>query len=651
MQPNLPKDDEDNQPTLQPFTPLSSKLSLSISDQPNPSLEVLPTADLERLHEARKKRMSESGVVQRNQQQYGAPKASLLNTRHVGGREIDPRHEQYAISLGMMMGLRECVGGMGVAVYELNEKLADVDFLSTTPGDENVDNEPGEEGSDSSKGLDKSIYGGMEHTRLKEECARVQKYKFPKGSCVTSSSEIIPYRYKFKAYAPLVFAKIRGSFGVHKQKFLHSICGKDNLVEFMSNAKSGQFFFYSHDGRYMIKTHTRDEFRFLLQILPHYYTYIRSNPHTFLTHFYGMYRVQIPDLGNKAIHFIVMKSVFNTDCEIHTIWDLKGSTLGRRSSRGDSVRKDLDIIDEARTIQLGKEKKKVIMAQMKKDALFLASLEIMDYSMLMGVHLRTTTSKGEEKNDCNNKHAVDVVNCTNTPYRRKFSMVFGNKKVTSERDDALKKGNEKDTHDTDSYLEPMDESIESSSDEGLAVTQKGAATNTANSLCTLKRLFNKKKPSPLVKAASFTTLGNIAKSIPTDRNRMSSTAHSTQNLLSVKSQDDSLSSNICYQDEGLRINNNTLHSSPIYSNANIKHCPYSNRDDLGIESVSKDERNESHKEIFFLGIIDILQHYNARKWGETIIKKAVGNSSSSISCVDPTTYADRFVNFMGSLIE
>ena len=45
--------------------------------------------------------------------------------------------------------------------------------------------------------------------------------------------------------------------------FLLSVCGNANFIEFISNAKSGQFFFYSSDGKYMIKTMTNTESKFL----------------------------------------------------------------------------------------------------------------------------------------------------------------------------------------------------------------------------------------------------------------------------------------------------------------------------------------------------------------------------------------------------
>ena len=190
---------------------------------------------------------------------------------------------------------------------------------------------------------------------------------------------------------------------------------------------SFQFFFYSHDGRYMIKTQTQEEKTFLRHILPRYYSHMKENPHSFVTHFYGMYRVQIPDLG-KSIHFVIMKSVFNTEKEIHKIWDLKGSTKGRRAKRGDSVHKDLDIKDEGRKIHVGTERKEAIMDQLKNDTDFLAELQIMDYSLLVGVHLCTGDSSkvvDDSTASVSTMSTDEVVRRramlqrTNTPMRRK----------------------------------------------------------------------------------------------------------------------------------------------------------------------------------------------------------------------------------------
>ena len=69
-----------------------------------------------------------------------------------------------------------------------------------------------------------------------------------------------------------------------------------------------------------------------LIILPHYYKYVTENPHTTLVRIYGMHRVKMYHLRRK-VHFVIMGSVFDTPEQIHTIYDLKGSMIGRESTQ------------------------------------------------------------------------------------------------------------------------------------------------------------------------------------------------------------------------------------------------------------------------------------------------------------------------------
>merc|ERR1712087_565464 len=88
-------------------------------------------------------------------------------------------------------------------------------------------------------------------------------------------------------------------------------------------------------------------------------------------------------------------------------------------------------------------------------------------------------------------------------------------------------------------------------------------------------------------------------------------------------------------------------SAPIHKNS------ITSRSDMGIEGygVKSEDGTLAKREIYFCGIIDILQYYNARKMGETVIRKAAGNSGQDISCVDPETYGKRFVKFISNLVE
>lgn len=91
-------------------------------------------------------------------------------------------------------------------------------------------------------------------------------------------------------------------------------------------------------------------------------------------------------LGRK-VHFVIMASVFDTPQPIHTIYDLKGSLIGREASKSErekgGVLKDSDLVKDERKLHLGK-KRHDFLNQLEQDANFLAKLDIMDYSLLVG---------------------------------------------------------------------------------------------------------------------------------------------------------------------------------------------------------------------------------------------------------------------------
>lgn len=98
------------------------------------------------------------------------------------------------------------------------------------------------------------------------------------------------FMFKFKDYAPKVFKTIRTVSGISEEDYMESVAGDFNYIEFIANSKSGQFFFYSHDGKYMIKTQTKAECVLLLKILPEYVEHLDQNRNSLLVRFYGMHR-------------------------------------------------------------------------------------------------------------------------------------------------------------------------------------------------------------------------------------------------------------------------------------------------------------------------------------------------------------------------
>ena len=213
---------------------------------------------------------------------------------------------------------------------------------------------------------------------------------FPPRGNKTTPPHTLNHTFKFKTYCPVAFRMLRSVFGIDSADFLMSICGNSNFIEFMSNARSGQFFFYSHDGRYMIKTMTGVEAKYLESIMPSYYEHCAANPDTLITRFMGLYKVKMYHL-KRNVKFVIMGSVFDTDVNLTTMFDLKGSSLGRDAGAGDAVQKDNDL--RARMANNGGAgftiKDETILPRLKAvlqtDLLWLRKVNIIDYSMLIGV--------------------------------------------------------------------------------------------------------------------------------------------------------------------------------------------------------------------------------------------------------------------------
>jgi len=53
-----------------------------------------------------------------------------------------------------------------------------------------------------------------------------------------------------------------------------------NVAERVSEGRSGSFFYYSHDGKFMVKTVSRPESEAMRAMLPDYYSYVLENPDT-----------------------------------------------------------------------------------------------------------------------------------------------------------------------------------------------------------------------------------------------------------------------------------------------------------------------------------------------------------------------------------
>ncbi|KAK6345999.1 Phosphatidylinositol-4-phosphate 5-kinase [Orbilia blumenaviensis] len=207
------------------------------------------------------------------------------------------------------------------------------------------------------------------------------------GSELTPSAK---YDFKFKDYAPWVFRHLRARFNIDPGDYLMSLTHRYILSELGSPGKSGSFFYFSRDYKYIIKTIHHAEHRYLRHILRDYYNHVTKYPDTLISQFFGLHRVKIP-FGPK-IHFVIMNNIFPPHKDIHMTFDLKGSHIGREyketgpEENPKAVLKDLNWESRNMHLCLGPRKHELFVQQAQLDVALLQRLKIMDYSLLVGIH-------------------------------------------------------------------------------------------------------------------------------------------------------------------------------------------------------------------------------------------------------------------------
>ncbi|PON92325.1 Phosphatidylinositol-4-phosphate 5-kinase [Trema orientale] len=217
------------------------------------------------------------------------------------------------------------------------------------------------------------------------ERARIRMYFPKKGSQFTPPHDSIDFYWK--DYCPMVFRNLREMFKLDAAEYMMSICGDDGLRELSSPGKSGSIFYLSHDDRFVIKTLKKSELKVLLRMLPNYYCHVGQHENTLITKFFGLHRIKLR--GGRKVRFVVMGNMFYTELRIHRRYDLKGSTHGRFTDKNkihqNTTLKDRDLAYEFHMDKLLRES---LFQQLSLDCKFLESQQIIDYSLLVGLHFR-----------------------------------------------------------------------------------------------------------------------------------------------------------------------------------------------------------------------------------------------------------------------
>mmetsp|Transcript_9337 Transcript_9337/g.13703 ORF Transcript_9337/g.13703 Transcript_9337/m.13703 type:complete len:860 (-) Transcript_9337:64-2643(-) len=532
---------------------------------------------------------------------------------YVKGKVIDGQHELYALSIAVMLGVRTSIGNTNALMSgpEGHRWLNAADFRST------------------------------------------QKYEFrPSGGDITPPHQL-GHTFKFKDYSPVAFAYLRRMFGINEFDFILSVCGDANFIEFISNAKSGQFFFYSRDGKYMVKTMTNAESKFLRKILPDYFRHCSRNPNTFMTKFLGMYRVKLYHL-RRNVKFVIMNSVYYTDKFLQLFYDLKGSVTGRNARPNEDVKKDNDLRrglpDSA--IAMRPETRERVRQQLQNDVEFMSSMHIMDYSMLVGIH-HVPPKQGADK-------AIG---------RSGFNFSAGREGSLRLRDLVNSKRNVKssrDERDMQHPPSPSDHDLMGSKDEN-SIIGNGSRHSESSSKLLFGEFDEDDDNSYLEGSEAY----NRSKAAAGERRLLR-----TDSLQRKKEQ---TTEKLFWPYHRFWDINGSRRMTPYQ----CKKCgkpvpcsctempddplrlfdirdfepPLSDRKDKGIEMDTtgfsmpmqfKAPNGAPHVyegKIFYMGIIDVLQQYNVRKRLEANYRRFQGSGWRDASCVHPKVYADRFLEF------
>mmetsp|Transcript_30581 Transcript_30581/g.94723 ORF Transcript_30581/g.94723 Transcript_30581/m.94723 type:complete len:522 (+) Transcript_30581:139-1704(+) len=312
--------------------------------------------------------IAQSNEVPKNHRPQRVPRIGKYFRRHIKkptrrlkppkGKVIDGRHEQYTLSYTMQLGIQR-------SVEYAHSALPD---------------------------------------SFDAACLETIKTKFPPEGSDITPEHAMRHSFTVKDYAPCVFSRIRALMGVTPELYLESLCSGLSFIDFIANSRSGQFFFYSFDGVFMIKTVRQDEKDFLLKLLPGYYKHLLKHalrpsftsengigsfyPNgnaSLLTRFYGLHCTKLRHLRRK-VHFVVMSSIYGANTSSRMIqFDLKGSHYNRSAMKEDKVLKDNDCIAMGVKLRVSKDKADALLDSARHDASFLARHGVMDYSLLVGI--------------------------------------------------------------------------------------------------------------------------------------------------------------------------------------------------------------------------------------------------------------------------
>lgn len=200
---------------------------------------------------------------------------------------------------------------------------------------------------------------------------------------------------KVTEYAPDVFAFLRQLDNIDHSIVKESLSAEVNRDSVFnageSQGKSGSFFFFSHDKKFIIKTMTNSDLYAFKRLFPQYFKAVSTRSNSLLARIYGIYTIQMEDV--EPVHLILMGNTKKSnDKNIVHVYDLKGSFVNRdvkgKNLKPTATLKDLNLLETCKEkilLTFTPEDQAEILDTLERDSEILRATNVMDYSLLFAI--------------------------------------------------------------------------------------------------------------------------------------------------------------------------------------------------------------------------------------------------------------------------
>ncbi|KAL8162477.1 hypothetical protein V2J09_013966 [Rumex salicifolius] len=183
--------------------------------------------------------------------------------------------------------------------------------------------------------------------RFARQCMDLSRREF-------SSSEIKSSRYT-------CIRKLQDLGHIDHDDYLLVVCCYETLMEIFLRGRNSRPFFLPTNARFVIKILQKYEVKILKDMIPDYYSHI---------------------------YFVVMENLLKSEFNIHKRYDLKGTSKGRTNNKTITFQRiTLKDLEFDLCFYINSRVRNQVLEQIKNDCKFLEEQHIMDYSLLLGIHI------------------------------------------------------------------------------------------------------------------------------------------------------------------------------------------------------------------------------------------------------------------------